>query len=111
MREGNDRLGRRKFLEMSVATGAAAAGASWPGLGIAQLAHPHESSLDYLDRNQYIHNMELLNVFMPGEPREGKMQMMAIGDRRLVNGLRVTRAIALTGNSNWRTTPRDGAGF
>ncbi len=80
----NDRLGRRKFLEMGVATGVAAAGASWPGRGIAQLAHPHEGSLDYLDRNQYIHNMELLNVFMPGEPREGKMQMMAIGDRRLL---------------------------
>jgi len=84
MSERNEQLGRRKFLEMGVAAGVTTAGASWPGLGVAQMAHPHEGSLDYLDRNQYIHNMELLNVFMPGEPREGKMQMMAIGDRRLL---------------------------
>src|SRR6202051_225202 len=44
--------------------------------------HPTPQSLSYLDRRMYIHNMEILAHFMPGHSRNGKMQMMSIGNRR-----------------------------
>ena len=44
--------------------------------------HPTPQSLSYLDRRMYIHNMEILAHFMPGQSRNGKMQMMSIGNRR-----------------------------
>src|ERR1700731_4963853 len=46
--------------------------------------HPTPQSLSYLDRRMYIHNMEILAHFMPGQSRNGKMQMMSIADRRFM---------------------------
>src|ERR1700722_7285228 len=44
--------------------------------------HPTPQSLSYLDRRMYLHNMEILAYFMPGQSRNGKMQMMSIGTSR-----------------------------
>ena len=41
-----------------------------------------EEQLDFLDRRSYIHNMDLLAHHYPGQNRPGKMQMMALGERR-----------------------------
>ncbi|HYS51495.1 MAG TPA: hypothetical protein VEM33_06425, partial [Burkholderiales bacterium] len=49
-----------------------------------QHPHPHKGSLDYLDRNSYAKNMRVLGVFQLGEERGHKLQMMAIGSRRLI---------------------------
>src|SRR6266511_1504949 len=49
-----------------------------------QHPHPHKGSLEYLDRNSYAKNMRVLGVFQLGEERGHKLQMMAIGPRRLI---------------------------
>jgi len=49
-----------------------------------QHPHPHKGSLEYLDRNSYAKNMRVLGVFQLGEERGHKLQMMAIGSRRLM---------------------------
>jgi hypothetical protein len=88
MKENRKVSSRRQFLKQA-ATGA--------GLAVAASAvpvladhHPHPSpnSITYLDRRTYIHNMELIAHIEPNTPRGGKMQMMAIGNRRylLQNG-------------------------
>jgi hypothetical protein len=57
----------------------------WPAHAFAnQHPHPHKGSLDYLDRNSYSKNMRVLGVFQLGEERGHKLQMMAIGSRRLM---------------------------
>src|ERR1700692_389819 len=72
---------RREFIR-----GAAGASLLLAGSNVAAWAdhhgHPTPQSLSYLDRRAYIHNMEILAHFMPGQPRNGKMQMMSIGNRR-----------------------------
>ena len=85
MGKHDNRISRRDFLELGAAAGAAATGVGWSGAVVGQqMPHPHENSLDFLDRTEYIHNMEVLNVFQPGQARVGKMQMMVQGDRRLI---------------------------
>src|SRR6266576_6868322 len=72
---------RREFLRTAAGVGLALAGspiAAWAD----HHAHPTPNSISYLDRRMYIHNMELLGHFMPGRVRNGKMQLMSIGDRR-----------------------------
>ena len=39
-------------------------------------------TLPELDQNSYVHQMEVLAHHFPGANRPGKMQMMAIGERR-----------------------------
>src|SRR4029077_17266438 len=57
----------------------------WPAHAFGnQHPHPHKGSLDYLDRNSYSKNMRVLGVFQLGEGRGHKLQMMAIGSRRLM---------------------------
>src|SRR5579872_5524868 len=78
---GSNSPSRREFLR-----GAAGAGLTLVTTGVAALAdhhgHPTPQSLSYLDRRMYIQNMEVLAHFMPGRVRNGKMQMMSIGNRR-----------------------------
>src|SRR3984957_13134834 len=72
---------RREFVR-----GAVGASVLLAGSNIAAWAdhhgHPTPQSLSYLDRRMYLHNMEILAHFMPGQSRNGKMQMMSIGNRR-----------------------------
>src|ERR1700681_5077237 len=72
---------RREFLR-----GAAGASLLLTGSNVAAWAdhhgHPTPQSLSYLDRRMYIHNMEILAHFMPGQRRNGKMQLMSVGNRR-----------------------------
>src|SRR6202165_849391 len=72
---------RREFLR-----GAAGASLLLAGSNVAawadQHGHPTTQSLSYLDSRMYIHKMEILAHFMPCESRNGKMQMMSIGNRR-----------------------------
>ncbi len=73
---------RRQFLKkMAVAAGAALAGSAIPVFADRH-AHPMPQSLTYLDRRMYLHNVELIAHALPGEDRGGKMQMMAVGNRR-----------------------------
>src|SRR5207302_7038232 len=72
---------RREFLRTAAGAGLALAGspvAAWAD----HHGHPTPNSISYLDRRTYIHNMEFLAHFMPGRVRNGKMQLMSIGDRR-----------------------------
>jgi hypothetical protein len=72
---------RREFLR--TATGAGLALASSPIAAWADHhGHPSPNSISYLDRRMYIRNMEILAHFMPGHVRNGKMQLMSIGNRR-----------------------------
>lgn len=82
MKENRNVSSRRQFLKH------AAAGA---GLAVASTAvpafadhhpHPTPNSLTYLDRRMYISNMEVLAHIEPNTRRGGKLQMMAIGNRR-----------------------------
>jgi hypothetical protein len=72
---------RREFLR-----GAAGVSLLLAGSNVAAWAdhhgHPTPQSLSYLDRRMYLHNMEILAHFMPGQYRNGKMQLMSIGSRR-----------------------------
>jgi len=76
---------RREFLKKAVvgAGGLAVAGTSLPAWANRH-PKPLPMSLTYLDRRTYIHNMEVIAHFAPGTRRGGKMQMMAIGDRRFL---------------------------
>src|SRR5882762_4351710 len=72
---------RREFLRTAAGAGLALAGspiAAWAD----HHGHPSPNSISYLDRRMYIHNMELLAHFMPGHIRNGKMQLISVGDRR-----------------------------
>src|SRR5712692_4681986 len=72
---------RREFLR--TAAGATLAMASAPIAAWADHhGHPSPNSISYLDRRMYVRNMELLAHFMPGRVRNGKMQLMSIGNRR-----------------------------
>src|SRR6267378_1545000 len=72
---------RREFLRTAAGAGLALAGspiAAWAD----HHGHPSPNSISYLDRRMYIHNMELLAHFMPGHIRNGKMQLISVGNRR-----------------------------
>jgi hypothetical protein len=73
---------RREFLRAAAGTGLA-----WAASPLHCFAdhhgHPSPNSISYLDRRLYIRNMELL-AHLPGEHRNGKMQIMAVGNRRYV---------------------------
>src|SRR5438046_10664148 len=72
---------RREFLCTAAGAGLALAGsplAVWAD----HHGHPTPNSISYLDRRMYTHNMELLAHFMPGRVRNGKMQLMSVGNRR-----------------------------
>src|SRR5580658_6656675 len=72
---------RREFLGRMAGVGLALAGT--PATAWADHhGHPTPNSLTYLDRRMYISNMELLAHFLPGQARNGKMQLMSIGNRR-----------------------------
>src|SRR5260370_5033244 len=74
---------RREFLR--TATGATLAMAGSPIAAWADHhGHPSPNSISYLHRRMYIRNMEILTHFMPGHVRNGKMQLMAIGNRRYI---------------------------
>jgi hypothetical protein len=77
---------RRDFIKFGIVTGAAAiVGPAMLGTAYANRhAHPHPGSLDYLDRNTHIKNMEVIGNFQLGDDRGGKMQMMAVGPRRFL---------------------------
>ena len=83
----HNRITRRGFIKLGVATaGAAIAGPGMLATAYANRhAHPHPGSLDYLDRNTYLKNMEVVGNFQLGEERGGKMQMMAVGPRRFLS--------------------------
>jgi hypothetical protein len=74
---------RRDFLRAvtGASAGLALAGTALPAFADRH-ASPTPNSLTYLDRRMYIHNMEIIAHFAPGEDRGGKMQMMSIGNRR-----------------------------
>lgn len=73
---------RRQFLKHAAAgAGIAVASSALPALADHH-PHPTPNSLTYLDRRTYIQNMEVLAHIEPGARRGGKLQMMAIGNRR-----------------------------
>src|SRR5439155_571758 len=74
--EGASRPTRREFLRKAAGAGLALAGSSLTAWGDHH-GHPTPNSITYLDRRMYIHNMELLAHFVPGQHRGGKMQMMS----------------------------------
>src|SRR6202049_1931199 len=79
--EGGTNLTRREFIRSTAGASLLLAGsnvAAWAD----HHGHPTPQSLSYLDRRMYLHNMEVLAHFMPGQSRNGKMQMMSIGNRR-----------------------------
>jgi hypothetical protein len=79
--KGSPQPTRREFIRGAAGTSLMLAGSS-----VAAWAdhhgHPTPQSLSYLDRRMYIRNMEILAHFMPEQSRNGKMQMMSIGNRR-----------------------------
>jgi len=77
---------RRDFIRWGgVAGGLVVAGPKWLGTAFANRhPHPRPTSITYLDRNMYRKNTDVLAHFSPGEHRGGKMQMMAIGERRFL---------------------------
>lgn len=78
------RFTRRAFIRLGAATGGAVL-AGRLGVGFANRhPHPRPTSLQYLDRNMYRKNTDVLAHFDPGEHRGAKMQMMAIGSRRFL---------------------------
>ena len=89
-RKGVDQS-RRDFLGQAAAIGSVVV--TGAGLAASALAnrhpHPHETSLDYLDRNTYVDKMELHGHFVadPDLPARGaapKANMMAIGEQRFL---------------------------
>ncbi len=79
-------ISRRNFIKLgAAATGLVAAAPNWIGTALANRhPHPRPTSLKYLDRNMYRKNTDVLAHFDPGEEHGGKMQMMAIGERRFL---------------------------
>jgi len=79
--EGNHLISnRREFLRAAAGTGLALAASPLRSFADHH-GHPSPNSISYLDRRMYIRNMELL-AHLPGEHRNGKMQIMSIGNRR-----------------------------
>src|SRR5688572_23428066 len=77
----NTHFSRRGFLK----AGAAAGGVALTGAAMANRhPHPRPTSLQYLDRNMYRKNTEVLAHYGQGQHPGGKMQMMAIGERRFI---------------------------
>src|SRR5215469_12590526 len=79
--EGSSLPTRRRFLRAAAGAGLALVGSPLTARGDHH-GHPTANSITYLDRRMYIHNMELLAHFAPGQHRGGKMQMMSAGSRR-----------------------------
>jgi len=77
---------RRDFLKSSIALGLSSALPT--GLTSRAFAnhhpHPHEGSIDFLDRNMYIHDMEVLLHFEAGKNRRGDLQFMSRGAERFL---------------------------
>src|SRR5258708_10904187 len=72
---------RREFIRTVSGAGLALAGsplATWAD----HHGHAPANRISYLDRRTYIRNMEVLAHFMPGHVRNGKMQLMSVGNRR-----------------------------
>jgi len=79
-------MARRSFLASSSAL---ALGGVLPlGLGLRAWGnhhpHPREGSIDFLDRNTYIHDMEVLHHFEAGKNRRGDLQFMCRGRERFL---------------------------
>src|SRR5258708_6994913 len=72
---------RRDFLRTAAGAGLALAGSPLAAFADHH-GHPSPNSISYLDRMMYIRNMEVLAHFMPGHVRNGKMQLMSVGNRR-----------------------------
>jgi len=92
MTKDNNIVERRTFLKQGAAVGAGVLAATVPG-GAQASRHPHPNpgSAKELDRNQYIHNMEILAHYQfPNEKgtghlrNTGKSQIMAFGRRRVL---------------------------
>ena len=83
---GKSGITRRDFIKVGAAAGGLAA--AGPELIVPALANrhpqPRPTSYKMLDRNMYRKNAEVVAHFDPGEEREAKMQMMAIGTRRFL---------------------------
>ena len=77
---------RRRFLKSSMAL--ALGGVLPSGLLSRAFAnhhpHPHEGSIDFLDRDTYIHDMEVLLQFEAGKNRRGDLQFMCRGKDRFL---------------------------
>src|ERR1044072_4731464 len=98
MSKNDDAGGRPNLSRRALRAGAGALGLTavaaraqvtgiMPGGGTVPFRLPM-GALDYLDRNQYIHNMELL-THVEGARRAGgepQMSMYAKGERRLMQG-------------------------
>ena len=70
---------------MGAASGCAIASAGLPKFLFAnQHPHPHADSIGELDRNMYVHNMEVHGHLFGGTRRNEEMEMMAIGERRFL---------------------------
>ena len=77
----NNKFNRRDFIKAGAAAGGIAlAGAA----GANRHPAPRPTSLQYLDRNMYRKNTDVLAHYGQGQHRGGKMQMMAIGERRFI---------------------------
>lgn len=82
MKDKGNASSRRQFLKHAAA-GAGLAVASSALLALADHhPHPTPNSLTYLDRRMYIQNMEIIAHIEPGGRRGGKINFMAIGNRR-----------------------------
>jgi hypothetical protein len=83
---GKAGITRRDFIKVGAAAGGLAA--AGPELIVPALANrhpqPRPTSSKMRDRNMYRKNAEVVAHFDPGEEREAKMQMMAIGTRRFL---------------------------
>ena len=77
----SEELVRRDFLKRGLGL---AGGLALAGAGVAAGLRASDGPLDYLDRASYVHNMEVRAQHFPGALRPGKMQMMAIGERRFL---------------------------
>jgi TAT (twin-arginine translocation) pathway signal sequence len=77
---------RRDFIKWGAAAGGLVVGGpKWVSTALANRhPHPRPTSIKYLDRNMYRKDTDVLAHFGPGEQRGGKMQMMAIGERRFL---------------------------
>src|SRR5215470_2535300 len=81
-----NKMTRRDFIKLAY-TGAGLLVAGPKLIGTASANRhpaPRETSLNYLDRNMYRKNTDVLAIVEIGHHRGGKMQMMAIGRRRFI---------------------------
>ncbi len=84
--DGKTGITRRDFIKLGAAAGGIAAAGSELIVPAWANRHPHPrpTSAKFLDRNMYRKNANVVSHFDPGEEREAKMQMMAIGARRFM---------------------------